>query len=118
MKKEEFQTKEKEQTSIAETFDFENKRIGAYIRAESGKQIDWYLCMLNRFLKDNGIEKVDTYYIEREDEDIEYQRLIIDIFDEDIDALLVAGGAERLYVAPEKIEKMKDSIAVLDVYWN
>lgn len=98
--------------------ELEDKKIGAYIRAESGKQIDWYLCMLNRFLKDNGIEKVDTYYIEREDEDIEYQRLIIDIFDEDIDALLVAGGAERLYVAPEKIEKMKDSIAVLDVYWN
>lgn len=36
----------------------ENKTIGAYIRAESGEQIDWYLCMLNKFQKDNGIEKL------------------------------------------------------------
>ena len=98
--------------------ELEDKKIGAYIRAEGGSQFDYYLCMLNKFQRDNGIEKVDTYYVEREEEHLEYQRLIMDIFDEDIDVLLVVGGAEKLYVAPEKIEKMKDSIAVIDVYWD
>lgn len=98
--------------------DLENKRIGAYIRAESGKQIDWYLCMLNKFQKDNGIGKIDTYYVEREEENTEYQRLIVDMFEENIDVLLVAGGTEKLYVSPEKVEKMKESIAVIEVNWD
>lgn len=103
---------------ISKELNFENKRIGAYIRAESGKQIDWYLCMLNKFQQDNGIEKVDNYYVERDEENIEYQRLILDIFEENIDVLLVAGGTEKLYVSPEKVEKMKESIAVIEVNWD
>lgn len=98
--------------------ELEDKKIGAYIRAEGGSQFDYYLCMLNKFQRDNGIEKVDTYYVDREEEHLEYQRLILDIFDEDIDVLLVVGGAAQLYVAPEKIEKMKESIEVIDVYWD
>lgn len=103
---------------ISKELNFENKRIGAYIRAESGKQIDWYLCMLNKFQKDNEIGKIDTYYVEREEENTEYQRLIVDIFEENIDVLLVAGGTEKLYVSPEKVEKMKESIAIIEVNWD
>lgn len=93
----------------------EEKRIGAYIRAENGKEIDWYLSMLNRFQMYNDIEKIDTYYVEREEENVEYQRLITDIFQEDIDVLLVLGGVARLYMLPKQIEKMKKSITVIEV---
>ena len=101
-----------------EKFDFENKIVGAYMRAEERKDIDWNLRLLDKIKTENGIEKIDTYYVENELERAEYQRLITDIFEENIDILLAVGGAEELRAYPELLEKIKKNVKVINVDWD
>ena len=101
-----------------EKVDFENKIVGAYMRAEERKDIDWHLRLLDKFKTENGIEKIDTYYVENELERAEYQRLITDIFEENIDILLAVGGAEELRAYPELLEKIKKNVKVINVDWD
>ena len=99
-------------------FDFENKIVGAYMRGEEKRDIDWHLRLLDNFKTENGIEKIDTYYVENELERAEYQRLITDIFEENIDILLAVGGAETLRAYPELLEKIKKNVEVMEVVWD
>lgn len=101
-----------------EKFDFENKIVGAYMRAEERRDIDWHLRMLDNFKAKNDVEEIDIYYVENELERVEYQRLITDIFEENIDILLAVGGTEALRVYSELLEKIKKNVEVIDVHWD
>ena len=115
MKAEEFQTKEKEQTTIAETFDFENKRIGAFIKHSCSDELDIKLKFLADYQEKNNIEKIDWFYTGENGDYWAYYKAITDIFEENIDILLVVGDLEEITPDYEILEKIEQNVELIRV---
>ncbi len=93
----------------------EEKRIGAFIRYECNDELDLKLEHLARYQEKNNIETINKYYTADSGDIVSYYKAITDIFEENIDTLLVVGIAEDLGVDYKVIDKIMQNIELIEV---
>ncbi len=94
----------------------EEKRIGAFIRYENNTELSLRLENLAEYQEQNNIEKINKYYIQDFDGfGLSYYKAIADIFEENIDTLLVVGSVADLWMDDKTIEKIMQNIELIEV---
>lgn len=97
-----------------EKFDFKDKRIGAFIRYENNTELGLRLENLAEYQEQNNIEKINKYYIQDFDGfGLLHYKAIADIFEENIDTLLVIGSVDDLWMDDKTIEKIMQNIELI-----
>lgn len=93
----------------------EEKKIGAYIKAECSEELDLKLKILAEYQERNNIEKIELFYTGKYGDFWAYYRAITDIFEEKINTLLVLGDLEELTPNYEVLEKIKENVELIRV---
>lgn len=93
----------------------EEKTIGAYIKFSCSDELDIKLKFLADYQEKNNIEKIDWYYTGEDGDYWPYYKAITDIFEENIDTLLVVGNIESLTPNYEILEKIKENVELIKV---
>ncbi len=94
----------------------EEKRIGAFIRYDNNTELGLKLEELAEYQEQNNIEKINKYYIQDFDGfGVLHYKAIADIFEENIDTLLVIGSVDDLWMDDKTIEKIMQNIELIEV---
>lgn len=91
----------------------EEKRIGAFIRYDCNSELNSKLKYLAEYQEENNIGKINRYYTADNQDNSSYYKAITDIFEEDIDTLLVVGIVADLWAEDEIIEKIIQNIQLI-----
>lgn len=93
------------------------KIVGVYIRYSDNEELESKLSELADYQYENNIERIDKYYTEEGSEVWAYNKVITDIFEENIDTLLILGEAhEELPTNYDILEKIEHNIQLVNVY--
>lgn len=94
----------------------EEKRIGAFIGYASNDELDYKLEKLVEYQEENNIKKIKRYYtVDFGGFGFSYYKAITDIFEENIDTLLVVGSVEDLWADNKIIDKIMQNIQLIVV---
>lgn len=98
-----------------EIFQTKEERIGAFIRHECSDELDFKLERLSRYQAENNIGNIKYFYTADSGDLVAYYKVITDIFEENIDTLLVVGILEDLYASDDAIDKIINKVKVFKV---
>ncbi len=92
----------------------EEKVVGAVVSYFCNDELQFKLKRLSDYVTNNGI-KVDRYYTAGDGELVPYYELLADIFEENIDTLVVVGHIDNLPIKDETIDKILQYIDVINI---
>lgn len=98
-----------------ENFKTNERKVGAFIRHECSDDLDFRLERLSRYQAENNIENIQCFYTADSGDLVPYYKVITDIFEENIDTLLIVGSVEDLYASYDTIEKIINWVEVIEV---
>lgn len=92
----------------------EEKVVGAVVSYFCNDELQFKLKELSDYVTNNGI-KIASYYIAEDGALAPCYELLADIFEENIDTLLVIGNMENLCIKDETIDKIYESVEVIEI---
>ena len=98
-----------------EIFQTKEERIGAFIRHECSDELDFKLKRLSRYQAENNIKNIKCFYTADSYNLVPYYKVITDIFEENIDTLLIVGSIEDLYANDDTIDKIINWVEVIEI---